>query len=120
MTDTVDNHQPPTQQPTLAEPHPERFSVKSAENGDYPALCNDPDCEPCQASDAAWAAEREAMSAENGDYPALHLQPGQPPGDQTGRTLKDLRGAAVVRHQVPVIAGGAAVACCQYRPPLGS
>lgn len=47
-------------QPTLAEPHPERYSLEAAENGDYPALCDDPTCKPCQASEKAWAAEDQA------------------------------------------------------------
>ena len=34
--------------PTLAEPHPERYSYEAAENGEYPALCDDPDCQPCR------------------------------------------------------------------------
>jgi transcriptional regulator with XRE-family HTH domain len=39
MTEAVDDYEPLAQEPTLAEPHPERFSVEAAENGDYPALC---------------------------------------------------------------------------------
>jgi hypothetical protein len=48
----------PSLRPTLAEPHPERYSYQAAVNGDYPALCDDPGCGPCQASAAAWEAER--------------------------------------------------------------
>ena len=44
----------PAIRPTLAEPHPERYSYTDAVNGDYPALCGDPDCGPCKASAAAW------------------------------------------------------------------
>ena len=44
--------------PALAEPHPERYSYEAAVNGEYPALCDDPDCQPCEASEAAWASGR--------------------------------------------------------------
>ena len=40
--------------PTLAEPHPELYSFEAAENGEYPALCNDESCKPCEASAAEW------------------------------------------------------------------
>jgi len=46
--------------PTLAEPHPETYSFEAAENGEYPALCNDESCKPCEASAAEWQAEPEA------------------------------------------------------------
>ena len=32
--------------PALAEPHPELYSFEAAENGEYPALCNDGSCKP--------------------------------------------------------------------------
>ncbi len=48
----------PSLRPTLAEPHPERYSYEDAVSGDYPALCGNPECGPCQASEAAWEAER--------------------------------------------------------------
>ena len=38
--------------PALAEPHPQRYSFAAAENGEYPALCDDPDCQPCQPCQA--------------------------------------------------------------------
>ncbi len=41
----------------LAEPHPELYSFEAAGNGEYPALCNDESCEPCEASAAGWEAE---------------------------------------------------------------
>ena len=44
-------------EPALAEPHPELYSFEAAENGEYPALCNDESCKPCEASAAAWEAE---------------------------------------------------------------
>lgn len=43
--------------PTLAEPHPERYSYEMAVHGEYPSLCDDPDCGPCEASEAAWRKE---------------------------------------------------------------
>ena len=46
--------------PALAEPHPETYSFEAAENGEYPALCNDGSCKPCEASAAEWQAEPEA------------------------------------------------------------
>ena len=49
--------------PTLAEPHPERYSYEAAVNGEYPALCDDPDCKPCEASEAAWRQEEAALDA---------------------------------------------------------
>ena len=60
---------------TLAEPHPERYSFDAAENGEYPALCHDPGCKPCEESEAAWrqeeleragAAEAKAIEPEAG------------------------------------------------------
>jgi hypothetical protein len=59
------------QRPTLAEPHPERFSVEAAENGEYPALCDEQNCKPCEESEAAWAAEREAVAADEAQESAL-------------------------------------------------
>ena len=49
--------------PALAEPHPERYSIEAAVNGEYPALCDDPDCLPCQVSEAAWRQEEAALDA---------------------------------------------------------
>ena len=49
--------------PTLAEPHPERYSYEAAVNGEYPDLCDAADCQPCQASAAAWAQEEAALDA---------------------------------------------------------
>ena len=49
--------------PALAEPHPERYSFEAAVNGEYPALCDDPDCKPCEASEAAWRQEEAALDA---------------------------------------------------------
>ena len=49
--------------PALAEPHPERYSCEAAVNGEYPDLCDAPDCRPCQASAAAWAQEEAALDA---------------------------------------------------------
>ena len=49
--------------PALAEPHPERYSYEAAVNGEYPALCDDPDCQPCEAPEAAWAQEEAALDA---------------------------------------------------------
>lgn len=74
MTDnqaTAGSYPPAAETPTLAEPHPELYSWEAAENGEYPALCNDPECEPCAASEAAWAAEREAVAAEEAQQSAL-------------------------------------------------
>ena len=48
---------------TLAEPHPERYSFEAAVNGEYPALCDDPDCQPCEASAAARRQEEAALDA---------------------------------------------------------
>ena len=48
---------------TLAEPHPERYSYEAALNGEYPALCDDPDCKPCQAPEAAWRQDEAALDA---------------------------------------------------------
>jgi hypothetical protein len=49
--------------PTLAEPHPERYSHEAAANGDYAALCGKLGCKSCEASEAAWAAEDAARDA---------------------------------------------------------
>jgi len=53
-------------QATLAEPHPERYSFEAAVNGEYPALCDDPDCKPCEAAEAASRQEelKQASTAE--------------------------------------------------------
>ena len=49
--------------PALAEPHPERYSIEAAVNGEYPALCDAPDCQPCEASEAAWRQDEAALDA---------------------------------------------------------